>query len=103
MVLIPQYGLEGPVYFESPDLLTYDSKLPSLTVAGHTFRVFDLVTVQITVEESLQNRRILLKLVKPVIPGVSITPAQPLEEPASSAPAEEPREPSRKKAKKNKH
>lgn len=53
---------------------SYDEKTLRLTVKGTTFAVFDRVAVQVSVEEKMQTKRIRLKLVRPVIDGVSVEP-----------------------------
>ncbi|XP_048388312.1 exosome complex exonuclease RRP44 [Stegostoma tigrinum] len=77
VVLIPKFGLEGTVLFEergkqSPKL-QYNQEVPSLTVEGTMFNMFDKVTVTITLDASnVQHQKIRMALVEPVIPGVSV-------------------------------
>ncbi|XP_048454363.1 exosome complex exonuclease RRP44 [Rhincodon typus] len=77
VVLIPKFGLEGTVLFEekgkqSPKL-QYNQEVPSLTVEGIIFNMFDKVTVTITLDASnVQHQKIRMALVEPVIPGVSV-------------------------------
>ncbi|XP_051882670.1 exosome complex exonuclease RRP44 [Pristis pectinata] len=77
VVLIPKFGLEGTVFFEekgkqSPKM-HYNEEIPSLTVEGTLFKMFDKVTVTITVDASnIQHQKIRMGLVDPVIPGVSV-------------------------------
>ncbi|XP_007888927.1 exosome complex exonuclease RRP44 [Callorhinchus milii] len=77
VVLIPKFGLEGTVFFEeknkpTPDL-HYNEEIPSLTVEGTTFKMFDKVIVTITLDSSnIQHQRIRMALVEPKIPGVSV-------------------------------
>ncbi|XP_069746671.1 exosome complex exonuclease RRP44 [Narcine bancroftii] len=77
VVLIPKFGLEGTVFFEekgkqSPKM-HYNEEIPSLTVEGRLFKMFDQVTVTITVDASnIQHQKIRMGLVEPVIPGVSV-------------------------------
>lgn len=66
-VLVPHYGLEGPVYFDrsltgaEPAKLKYNADHMRLTVTtgsvSHTFAMFDTVTVQISVDNSDAQRR----------------------------------------------
>eukprot|EP00038_Savillea_parva_P009841 m.186189 g.186189 ORF g.186189 m.186189 type:complete len:1044 (+) comp16690_c0_seq1:60-3191(+) len=76
-VLVPRYGIEGNVYFAEPGKESdvqakYDEETLHLTIKGVEFAVFDRVVVQVSVEERLQTKRIILKLVRPVIDGVSV-------------------------------
>ncbi|GCC23931.1 exosome complex exonuclease RRP44 [Chiloscyllium punctatum] len=77
VVLIPKFGLEGTVLFEekgkqSPKL-HYNQEVPSLSVEGTIFNMFDKVTVTITLDASnVQHQKIRMALVDPVIPGVSV-------------------------------
>jgi len=81
-VLVPRFGIEGPIHLDRAGdgpvpSLRYDPELSSLAVevagVAHSFKVFDLVMVQITVEESRMMQRIMkLRLVKPQLPGLSI-------------------------------
>ncbi|XP_067842648.1 exosome complex exonuclease RRP44 [Heptranchias perlo] len=77
VVLIPKFGLEGTVFFEekgkqSPKL-HYNEEIPSLTVEGTSFNMFDKVTVTITLDASnIQHQKIRMALVEPMIPGVSV-------------------------------
>ena len=65
-VLVPHYGLEGPLYFDAPDadqqpVLSYDPDKMTLQVrhagASHTFAIFEKVTVEISVDNSDMQRR----------------------------------------------
>ena len=75
-VIIPTYGIESSIFFDvekgkSQLTLKYDELVPSLTLEGVTFHLFDKVRVRITVEKKdLQQSRLLLKLVQPRIPGI---------------------------------
>ena len=79
-VLVPKYGLESTMFFDfdrsdssrSLDIKADDS-VPSLSVEGVEFRLFDKLRVMISVEQSnIQQFRIRLGLVHPVVPGVSV-------------------------------
>lgn len=65
-VLVPHYGLEGPLYFDAPDadqqpVLSYDPDKMTLQVThegvSHTFAIFERVTVEISVDNSDMQRR----------------------------------------------
>ena len=79
-VLVPKFGLESMIFFSSDSddskklLLKADNTEPSLSVEGVKFRLFDKVQVKIAVERSnIQQSKLKLYLVSPVIPGISIT------------------------------
>ncbi|XP_072114895.1 exosome complex exonuclease RRP44 [Mobula birostris] len=77
VVLIPKFGLEGTVFFEEKGKQTpkiyYNEEIPSLTVEETLFKMFDQVTVTITVDASnIQHQKIRMSLVDPVIPGISV-------------------------------
>ncbi|CAL8362508.1 unnamed protein product [Boreogadus saida] len=77
IVLIPKFGLEGTVFFDNKDKtgpkLVFDEAGPSLMVEQHTFKIFDLVKVTISLDDSnVQHQKIRMSLVEPEIPGVSV-------------------------------
>ncbi|KAM9804414.1 exosome complex exonuclease RRP44 [Neosynchiropus ocellatus] len=77
IVLIPKFGLEGTVFFDSKDKkapnLIFDDEGPTLTVEQHTFRIFDRVKVTISLDDSnIQHQKIRMALIDPIIPGVSV-------------------------------
>ncbi|XP_029458877.1 exosome complex exonuclease RRP44 [Rhinatrema bivittatum] len=77
VVLIPKFGLEGTVFFEEKHKpkprLIYDDEIPSLTVEGVSFFVFDKVKVKITLDASnIQHQKILMSLVEPEVPGINV-------------------------------
>ncbi|XP_043991668.1 exosome complex exonuclease RRP44 [Gambusia affinis] len=77
IVLIPKFGLEGTVFFNSKDKaspsLVFDEEGPSLKVEQHTFHIFDQVKVTISLDDSnIQHQKIRMALTEPVIPGVSV-------------------------------
>uniref|UniRef100_A0A8C5GMX7 PIN domain-containing protein n=1 Tax=Gouania willdenowi TaxID=441366 RepID=A0A8C5GMX7_GOUWI len=77
IVLIPKFGLEGTVFFDSKDkaapCVVFDEEGPTLTVEQHTFHIFDKVKVTISLDASnIQHQKIRMSLVHPVIPGVSV-------------------------------
>ncbi|KAJ7319939.1 hypothetical protein JRQ81_019450 [Phrynocephalus forsythii] len=80
VVLIPKYGLEGTVFFEEKDkakpALVYNDEIPSLTVEGTTFHIFDKVIVNIMLDASnVQHQKIRMALIEPKILG-SCGPSQ---------------------------
>uniref|UniRef100_A0A674DGA6 Protein DIS3 homolog n=1 Tax=Salmo trutta TaxID=8032 RepID=A0A674DGA6_SALTR len=82
IVLIPKFGLEGTVFFENKDKpspkLIFNEEVPSLTVEGHSFNMFDKVKVTISLDASnVQHQKIRMSLVEPVISGVSVAPSEP--------------------------
>ena len=93
-VLIPRYGVEGMVFFDGEPSETvrktsvvFDDEVPSLTVEGVGFRLFDRVTVRAQVEKSsIQQSKLKLYLVSPVIPGL-----YPKEEPLAPPPSKRPK------------
>lgn len=83
IVLIPKFGLEGTVFFDSKDKagpnLVFDEEGPTLAVEQHTFHIFDKVKVTISLDDSnIQHQKIRMSLIEPVIPGVSV-PAPDIE------------------------
>ena len=82
-VLIPKYGLENPLFFDSVEekgsatrkklSVVFNESEPSLSVEGTKFRLFDQVLVKIAIERSnIQQSRLKFYLLSPVIPGVSV-------------------------------
>ncbi|KAM8738064.1 exosome complex exonuclease RRP44 [Acanthopagrus schlegelii] len=77
IVLIPKFGLEGTVFFDTKDKATpnlvFDEEVPSLKIEEHTFCIFDKVKVTISLDASnIQHQKIRMALIEPVIPGVSV-------------------------------
>ncbi|GLG96173.1 Exosome complex exonuclease RRP44 [Gryllus bimaculatus] len=78
-ILIPKYGLEGTLYVvpKKGEVATanfvYNEEEQTQKCGDVTFRSFDPVTVQLSLDRSnLQHEKLVLKLVKPVIPGFSV-------------------------------
>ncbi|XP_064071350.1 exosome complex exonuclease RRP44 [Vanessa tameamea] len=70
-VLIPKYGLEGPLYLPS-DKFTYNEEENVQICNDIVFKTFDELTVRLTLDSSnLQHRKLVFQLVTPFIPGVS--------------------------------
>ena len=95
-VLIPKYGVEGMVFFDDGArenkrkttkqklAVVFDESVPSLSVEGVVFRLFDPVTVRVVVEKSsVQQSRLKLYLVSPVIAGCEIREEEEAEPPPS--------------------
>uniref|UniRef100_A0A8P4KRV5 Exosome complex exonuclease RRP44 n=1 Tax=Dicentrarchus labrax TaxID=13489 RepID=A0A8P4KRV5_DICLA len=77
IVLIPKFGLEGTVFFDTKDKaapnLVFDEEGPTLKVEQHNFCIFDKVKVTISLDASnIQHQKIRMALIDPVIPGVSV-------------------------------
>lgn len=72
-VLIPKYGLEGSVFFDSKAgdtalSVVFDDSVPCLTVEGVTFHTFDRVMVKIVTERTdIQQSKLKLYLVSPSV------------------------------------
>uniref|UniRef100_S4RYV0 DIS3 exosome endoribonuclease and 3'-5' exoribonuclease n=1 Tax=Petromyzon marinus TaxID=7757 RepID=S4RYV0_PETMA len=70
VVLIPKYGLEGTVFFDSKDLklnVTFDEEVgaPTLCVEGIALNMFDRVCVRVSLDSSnLQHQQIRMHLVR---------------------------------------
>ncbi|XP_075909507.1 exosome complex exonuclease RRP44-like [Petromyzon marinus] len=81
VVLIPKYGLEGTVFFDSKDLklnVTFDEEGPTLCVEGIALNMFDRVCVRVSLDSSnLQHQRIRMHLVRPEIPGYNPAESTP--------------------------
>ncbi|XP_028278895.1 exosome complex exonuclease RRP44 [Parambassis ranga] len=89
IVLIPKFGLEGTVFFDSKDKaapnIAFDEEGPTLKVEHHTFHIFDKVKVTISLDDSnIQHQKIRMALTEPVIAGVSV--AIPDAEPQAKKP-----------------
>jgi len=78
VVLVRRYGLESTIFLKAIEKSTeflYEEEKCKLTVGGVVMQMFDRVTVQISVENcNIQHRKLRMKLVSPVIPGVSVEP-----------------------------
>ncbi|KPJ02851.1 Exosome complex exonuclease RRP44 [Papilio xuthus] len=73
-VLIPKYGLEGPLYLPS-DKFMYNEEEHIQVCDKIVFKTFDELTVRLTLDSSnLQHRKLVFQLVKPCIPGFSYVP-----------------------------
>jgi len=82
VVLIPRYGIESIIYSEpnnksgsAKQIFTYDAKENKLVSEYATLKVFDKITVQISIEEvgvAGISSKLSMKLVKPIVPGISI-------------------------------
>ncbi|KAJ3051446.1 exosome catalytic subunit dis3 [Rhizophlyctis rosea] len=84
-VLIPRYGIEGYVYASptsspSASPFTYDADTNRLVAPSATIQLFMKVTVAVTVEEAgqaaAQRSKLVVRLVKPFVEGLSGTPEE---------------------------
>ncbi|XP_067948007.1 exosome complex exonuclease RRP44-like [Watersipora subatra] len=73
-VLIPKYGLEGTLYVDRGDIKSsYDEEACTQTVAGHTFHIFDPVTVRVSLDSTnIQHQKLKIQLVSPKVKGLSV-------------------------------
>ncbi|XP_026737585.1 exosome complex exonuclease RRP44 [Trichoplusia ni] len=70
-VLIPKYGLEGPLYLPS-DKFNYNEEEHTQTCDDVVLKTFDELTVRLSLDSTnLQHRKLAIQLVKPHIPGFS--------------------------------
>ncbi|KAM3967167.1 exosome complex exonuclease RRP44-like protein Dis3 [Aphomia sociella] len=70
-VLIPKYGLEGPLYLPA-DMFTYNEEEHIQTCKEVTLKTFDELTVRLSLDSTnLQHRKLVFQLVKPFVPGFS--------------------------------
>ena len=77
-VILPKYGFEGHVFLDQAvamgdsALTTFNNAHLSLTVCGHTFRVFDRILVRLEVQQSsLQDSQLTITLVSPALPELA--------------------------------
>ena len=76
-VILPKYGFEGHVFLdgavavEDSTSTSFNTADLTLTVHGHTFRVFDRILVWLEVQQSsLQDSHLTITLVSPSLPGL---------------------------------
>ncbi|XP_053603816.1 exosome complex exonuclease RRP44 [Plodia interpunctella] len=75
-VLIPKYGLEGPLFLPS-DMFTYNEEDNLQKCGDVTLKTFDELTVRLSLDSSnLQHRKLVFQLVEPHIPGFSYVPEE---------------------------
>ncbi|KAI5707300.1 hypothetical protein M8J75_016503 [Diaphorina citri] len=78
-ILIPKYGLEGTLFLrcDSPSVSwTYNEKEQSQSCGSVVFHSFDPVTVQLSLDRSnVQHEKLVLRLVRPLIEGFSVSSA----------------------------
>lgn len=73
-VLIPKYGLEGPLYLPS-DKFTYNGEEHLQHCGDVVLRTFDELTVRLSLDSTnLQHRKLVFQLVKPFVPDFSYVP-----------------------------
>ena len=84
-VLIPKYGLEGTLYIPKDSDFVFKDDEPSQSKGQVTLRLFQKVTVQLTLDQSnVQHEKLEVKLVKPFISDFSVVGS-----PEKRAPEEE--------------
>ncbi|KAI8844251.1 hypothetical protein BC829DRAFT_363903 [Chytridium lagenaria] len=86
VAIIPRYGIEGHVRVvteeRSQETYTFDAVGMTLTCkqSGHVFEIFGKVRVRIQVQEegnaSAQRSKVVLDLLEPNIPGISVVPGK---------------------------
>lgn len=76
-VILPKYGFEGHVFLDRAVAMgdssstSFNNSDLTLTVCGHTFRVFDRILVRLEVRQSsLQDSHLTVTLVSPSLPGL---------------------------------
>ncbi|XP_063619441.1 exosome complex exonuclease RRP44 [Cydia splendana] len=73
-VLIPKYGLEGPIYLPE-DKFTYNEEENIQICGSTTLKTFDELTVRLSLDSTNpQHRKLAFQLVQPHIPGFSYEP-----------------------------
>ncbi|XP_063824089.1 exosome complex exonuclease RRP44 [Ostrinia nubilalis] len=78
-VLIPKYGLEGPLYLPA-DRFTYNEEEHFQICDGIILKTFDELTVRLSLDSTnLQHRKLVFQLVEPHIPGFSYVPEQAMD------------------------
>ncbi|KAI8840365.1 hypothetical protein BJ741DRAFT_641874 [Chytriomyces cf. hyalinus JEL632] len=90
-VIIPRFGIEGIVHSQaagpkgstdSAQLLTHDAVANTLTcpTTGAQIRIFGKVLVRVSVEEAgqeaAQRSKLVVKLIEPRVPGLSVDPVE---------------------------
>ncbi|XP_015122485.1 exosome complex exonuclease RRP44 isoform X2 [Diachasma alloeum] len=88
-ILIPKYGLEGILYLNKKGQVStvnfvYNDEEHTQTCGDVVLKSFDPVEVQLSLDRSnVQHEKLVFKLVKPEIPGFSVTSTKPELAPAS--------------------
>ncbi|XP_013782757.1 exosome complex exonuclease RRP44-like [Limulus polyphemus] len=87
-ILLPRFGMEASLFLKpsngspGPVPFQFNEKEPSQTGAGVKLRQFDPVIVRVSIDSSnIQHQKVKLQLVKPEIPGFSVSPNDSCEEP----------------------
>ncbi|KAM7290642.1 exosome complex exonuclease RRP44 [Ixodes scapularis] len=74
-VLMPRFGLEATLFLKE-DGWSYDQEANTQTCGGVTLRQFDRLVVQLSVDSrNVQHQKVVVRLVDPKIPGVSVEPS----------------------------
>lgn len=71
-ILIPKFGLEGTLYLNNKEneaiAFVYDQEEHTQSYKNVTFRSFDQVVVQLSIDRSnVQREKLVFKLVKPEV------------------------------------
>lgn len=73
-VLIPKYGLEGPLYLKDFPFI-YNEQEPSQMGDNKKLKLFERIIVKISIEtKNVQHQKMMLQLVEPKIEGFSVEP-----------------------------
>lgn len=74
-VLLPRFGLEATVFLKEEGW-KYDEEAGTQSFSGVTFHQFDRLVVQVSVDSrNVQHQKVVVKIVQPKIPGVSVEPS----------------------------
>uniref|UniRef100_A0A131YT94 Exosome complex exonuclease RRP44 n=1 Tax=Rhipicephalus appendiculatus TaxID=34631 RepID=A0A131YT94_RHIAP len=93
-VLMPRFGLETTLFLKEEGW-KYDEEACTQSFGDITLHQFDRLVVQVSVDSrNIQHQKVVIKIVEPKIPGVSVEPAASSEGSAKSAD-----DPPRKKSK----
>ncbi|KAI5637391.1 RNB domain-containing protein [Phthorimaea operculella] len=79
-VLIPKYGLEGPLYLPN-NIFTYNEEEHLQRAGDVVLKTFDEITVRLALDSTnIQHRKLMFQLVTPHVPGFSHVPDQEMKE-----------------------
>ncbi|KAJ2952091.1 hypothetical protein O0L34_g4361 [Tuta absoluta] len=82
-VLIPKYGLEGPLYLPN-NIFTYNEEEHLQRAGDVVLKTFDEITVRLALDSTnIQHRKLVFQLVQPRVPGFSHDPDQEMKEESS--------------------
>lgn len=78
-VLIPKYGLEGPIYLPN-DKFKYNEEEHYQVCDDIILKTFDELTIRLSLDrKNVQHKKLVFELVKPYIPGFSYQEDEPME------------------------